>query len=130
MNTPLITINEKATLQDALHKMRDNNIRKLPVITKKNQVVGMIFQTTIANVIRTATATTPRLLSPPVKAVPYQPAGSAVRLIEQVHPMPHPGPEDLLHDVANPVDRGLGKRRHASTMTRTQRITVVTAKKR
>ena len=69
MSAPLITINEKATLQDALHKMRDNNIRKLPVLTKKNQVVGMIFQTAIANVIRNATATAPRLLSPPVKAV-------------------------------------------------------------
>lgn len=69
MTTPLITINEKSTLQDALHKMRDNNIRKLPVLSKKNQVMGMIFQTTIANVIRDATSTAPRLLSPPVKAV-------------------------------------------------------------
>jgi CBS domain-containing protein len=42
MTSPLITINEKATLQDALHKMRDNNIRKLPVLSKKNQVIGMI----------------------------------------------------------------------------------------
>jgi len=69
MSTPLITISEKSTLQDALHKMRDNNIRKLPVLSKKNQVMGMIFQSTIANVIRDATATAPRLLSPPVKAV-------------------------------------------------------------
>lgn len=69
MSTPLITISEKSTLQDALHKMRDNNIRKLPVISKKNQVMGMIFQSVIANVIRDATATAPRLLSPPVKAV-------------------------------------------------------------
>ncbi|MBT5200322.1 MAG: CBS domain-containing protein [Thaumarchaeota archaeon] len=69
MSTPLFTINEKSTLQDALHKMRDNNIRKLPVLSKKNQVMGMIFQSTIANVIRNATTTTPRLLSPPVKAV-------------------------------------------------------------
>lgn len=69
MSTPLITINEKATLQDALHKMRDNNIRKLPVISKKNEVLGMIFQTAIADVIRYATSTPPRLLSPPVKAV-------------------------------------------------------------
>jgi trk system potassium uptake protein TrkH len=69
MSTPLVTINEKATLQDALHKMRDNDIRKLPVLTKKNKVVGIIYQTTIANVIRNATATTPRLLSPPVKAI-------------------------------------------------------------
>ncbi|MDH3854360.1 MAG: CBS domain-containing protein, partial [Nitrosopumilus sp.] len=69
MSTPLITINEKSTLQDALHKMRDNNIRKLPVLSKKNQVMGMIFQSVIANVIRDATSTAPRLLSPPVKAV-------------------------------------------------------------
>ena len=46
MSTPLVTINEKATLQDALHKMRDNDIRKLPVLSKKNLVVGMIYQTT------------------------------------------------------------------------------------
>jgi trk system potassium uptake protein len=69
MSQPLITINDKSTLQDALHKMRDNNIRKIPIITKKNQVVGMLFQSTIANAIRDATATSPRLLSPPVKAV-------------------------------------------------------------
>ncbi len=69
MSAPLITISEKSTLQDALHKMRDNNIRKLPVLSKKNQVMGMIFQSTIANVIRDATDTAPRLLSPPVKAV-------------------------------------------------------------
>jgi len=69
MSKPLITISNKSTLQDALHKMRDSNVRKLPVISKKTQVVGMIFQSTIANAIRNATATTPRLLSPPVKAV-------------------------------------------------------------
>ena len=69
MTAPLVTINEKSTLQDALHKMRDNSIRKLPVLSKKNEVVGMVFQTTIANVIRDATASEPRLLSPPVKAV-------------------------------------------------------------
>ncbi len=69
MTTPLVTINEKATLQDALHKMRDSDIRKLPVISKKNKAIGIIYQTTIANVIRNATATAPRLLSPPVKAV-------------------------------------------------------------
>ena len=69
MSKPVITISEKSTLQDALHIMRDNNVRKLPVISKKNFVVGMILQSTIANAIRDATATTPRLLSPPVKAV-------------------------------------------------------------
>lgn len=69
MTTPLIIINEKETLQDALHKMRDNSIRKLPVINKKNQVIGIIFQAAIANAIREATGTPPRLLSPPVKAI-------------------------------------------------------------
>jgi len=69
MSVPLITINEKATLQDALHKMRDHEIGKLPVISKKNKVIGMIYQTTIANAIRNATVTAPRVLSPPVKAV-------------------------------------------------------------
>ena len=69
MSSPLITINEKATLQDALHKMRDHSIRKLPVLSKKNEVLGIIFQATIADVIRNAAATPARLLSPPVKAV-------------------------------------------------------------
>lgn len=69
MSTPLITINERSTLQEALHKMRDNNIRKLPVISKKNEVLGMIFQSTIAEAIRDATATPSRLLSPPVKSI-------------------------------------------------------------
>ncbi len=69
MSAPLITIHEKATLQEALHKMRDKKIRKLPVISKKNQVLGIVYQVTIASVIREATATAPRLLSPPVKAI-------------------------------------------------------------
>ena len=69
MSKPVITISEKATLQEALHIMRDSNVRKLPVVSKMNFVVGMILQSTIANAIRDATATTPRLLSPPVKAV-------------------------------------------------------------
>ena len=69
MSVPLITINEKTTLQEALHKMRDGKIRKLPVLSKKKEVVGIIFQGTIANVIRDATATAPHLFSPPVKAI-------------------------------------------------------------
>ena len=69
MSTPLITIREKTTLKDALHKMRDAKIRKLPVLSKKNEVVGIIFQGSIANAIRDATATAPHLFSPPVKAI-------------------------------------------------------------
>ena len=56
MSKPLITISDKSTLQDALYKMRDNNVRKLPIISKKYQVLGIIFQSSIANVIRDATA--------------------------------------------------------------------------
>ena len=69
MNTPLITISEKSTLQEALRKMRDNNIRKLPVLSKKNEITGIIIQSTIANIIRNATTTPPRILSTPVKAI-------------------------------------------------------------
>ncbi len=69
MSTPLITIEENDSLQQALHKMRDNHIRKLPVITRNEQIVGIILQSTIANVIRDATTIQPRLLSPPVKAI-------------------------------------------------------------
>ncbi len=69
MSSPLITIEENSTLQEALHKMRDHDIRKLPVISKKDQVVGIIIQSTIANVIRDATSIQPRLLSPPVKTI-------------------------------------------------------------
>lgn len=69
MSKPLVTIEENVTLQEALHIMRDHNIRKIPVISKKNIVLGIIRQVTIANVIRDATATQPRLLSPPIKAI-------------------------------------------------------------
>ena len=69
MSTPLITIGEGTTLHEALHIMRDNKVRKLPVLSKKNEIVGIILQTTIADIIRRATATQPRLLSPPVKAI-------------------------------------------------------------
>ncbi len=69
MSTPLITIHENARLQEALHTMRDHKIRKLPVISDKKYVVGMIYQATLANVIRDATAVQPRLLSPPIKAI-------------------------------------------------------------
>lgn len=69
MSSPLVAIREKTTLQEALHKMRDSKIRKLPVLSKKNEVVGIIFQGTIANVIRDATATSPHMFSPPLKAI-------------------------------------------------------------
>ncbi len=69
MSAPLITVDDRTTIQEALHIMRDNNIRKIPVVSRKNSVVGMIFQARIASVIRNASAVPPRLLSPPVKAI-------------------------------------------------------------
>lgn len=69
MSAPLITIDESESLQEALHKMRDNRIRKLPVLSKKGIIVGMIYHASIAEAIRDATATPSRLLSPPVKAI-------------------------------------------------------------
>ena len=69
MSSPLITVGERTTLQEALHTMRDSRVRKLPVVSRRGQVVGMIQQTRIAGAIRDASAVPPRLLSPPVKAV-------------------------------------------------------------
>ena len=69
MTAPLVTIGQNATLGDALRLMRDNRIRKLPVVNRKGRIVGIIVQATIAGIIRSAAATPPRLLSPPVKAI-------------------------------------------------------------
>jgi len=41
MSTPLITIEENASLKDAARKMVKNKIRRLPV-KKKNELVGII----------------------------------------------------------------------------------------
>ena len=69
MSSPLITIEENATLRNGLEKMTKNHIRKLPVISKKLVVVGMIYQATIAATIRKAVDIHPRFLSPPVKSI-------------------------------------------------------------
>ena len=69
MSSPLHTISGDATLQEALKMMKQNNVRKLPVLSKRGEVVGIILQVTIANVIRDASTTAPRLLSPPIKAI-------------------------------------------------------------
>jgi trk system potassium uptake protein TrkH len=64
MSSPLVTIDQDLTLRNALEIMRKNHIRKLPVISKKQVVVGMVYQATIAAAIRKATAIHPRFLSP------------------------------------------------------------------
>ena len=43
MITDLITIGEKDTILDAMHLMKDNNIRRLPVV-KGNKLVGIITE--------------------------------------------------------------------------------------
>ena len=69
MSSPLVTIEDSSTLRNALEIMRKNHIRKLPVISKKQIVVGMVYQGTIASAIRKSTAIHPRFLSPPVKSI-------------------------------------------------------------
>ena len=69
MSSPLITIDEKSSLRNALELMRKNHIRKLPVLSKKQVVIGMVYQATIAAAIRKAVDIHPRFLSPPVKAI-------------------------------------------------------------
>lgn len=69
MSSPLVTIEENATLRNALETMRKNHIRKLPVISKKQIVVGMVYQATIATAIRKSVDVHPRFLSTPVKAI-------------------------------------------------------------
>ncbi len=69
MSSPLITIEKNSSLRTALEVMRKNHVRKLPVISKKQVVLGMIYQTTIAAAISKSVAVPPRFLSPPVKAI-------------------------------------------------------------
>jgi trk system potassium uptake protein TrkH len=69
MSSPLVTIEENSTLRNALEIMRKNHIRKLPVISKKQVVVGIVYQASIAAAIRKSTVIHPRFLSPPVKSI-------------------------------------------------------------
>ncbi|MDI1495275.1 MAG: potassium transporter Trk [Cenarchaeum symbiont of Oopsacas minuta] len=69
MSSPLITVTAKTQIQIALRTMRDHNVRKLPVVNKKGEIIGIIRRQTIADAIRNATVTAPRLLSPPIKAI-------------------------------------------------------------
>ena len=69
MSSPLITIEENDSLRNALEKMRKNHIRKLPVISKKQVVLGMVYQANIAAAIRKAVDVHPRFLSTPVRAI-------------------------------------------------------------
>ena len=52
MSSPLITVTPGTQIQNALRIMRDRNVRKLPVVNKKGEVLGIISQQAIAEVIR------------------------------------------------------------------------------
>lgn len=47
MSTPVITIQPEASMQDALKLMKRENIRRLPVIDKHGQMVGIVTETNL-----------------------------------------------------------------------------------
>ncbi len=52
MTFPLITIKHTDTLRDALKMMTYNNLKKIPVVGKDGVIIGIIYQSTITNLIR------------------------------------------------------------------------------
>ena len=52
MTFPLITIKHTDTLRDALKMMTYNNLKKIPVVGKDGKIIGIIYQSTITNLIR------------------------------------------------------------------------------
>lgn len=49
MNKNVLTISGEETIDDALHIMRENKIKRLPVIDEKKNLVGIISMIDIAN---------------------------------------------------------------------------------
>jgi len=52
MTFPLITIKHTDTLRDALKMMTYNNLKKIPVVGKDGKIIGIIYQSTVTNLIR------------------------------------------------------------------------------
>lgn len=48
MSHPVITVNAEASLKDALDLMRREHIRRLPVVNKRGQLVGIVTETDLA----------------------------------------------------------------------------------
>lgn len=48
MSRPVITINAEASMKDALDLMRREHVRRLPVVNKRGQLVGIITETDLA----------------------------------------------------------------------------------
>lgn len=45
---PLVTVDEDATLEDAANLMAQNRIRRLPVVNKKDEIIGIVSTRTIS----------------------------------------------------------------------------------
>ena len=43
-SSPAVTVREKTPFQDALKRMRDHKVRRLPVVNKKDKLVGIISE--------------------------------------------------------------------------------------
>ena len=70
MITPVISIDKNKNLHAALSIMKETHHNKLPVTGKRGEVLGMIYRHDILNRARwAASQATPRLMSPPTKAV-------------------------------------------------------------
>jgi CBS domain-containing protein len=50
MSSPLVTVNENATVRDAIGLMESKQIRRLPVVNSRNEVIGLVtLKTVIGN---------------------------------------------------------------------------------
>ncbi len=48
MSRPVITINAETSMKEALEKMRREHIRRLPVVNKRGQLIGIVTETDLA----------------------------------------------------------------------------------
>ena len=56
MTFPVASVYHNATLKEALEAMKKSKVKKLVVLSEKNRVIGIIFQHTIADLIRRSLA--------------------------------------------------------------------------
>lgn len=68
MRFPIISINENSTLEDALKKMRENNVRKLVTLSNSNSVTGLIRMHTIANLLKNIISQ-PKSKNSPIRSI-------------------------------------------------------------
>ena len=68
MRFPVISINENSTLEDALKKMREKDVRKLVTLSNSNAVTGIIRINAIANLLKNIIAN-PKPNNSPIKSI-------------------------------------------------------------